>query len=368
MTPRTRGIYEKSPGSGEWWIRYADRTGKIHREKAGTKSSAEKLYSIRKAAVWQDKKFEGSTNRRAVSFAELAQDALEHSRLYKRSASDDEERMRLLLSWFGSTPADELKPSTIEGKLATARKQRRWAPATVNRYKALLSLVYTLATRDGKVTVNPVRLVKRLREDNGVVRYLLPDEETRVRCVIEPKHPERWAAVLFALNTGLRASEQFGLRWRDIDQASGTPQVRLRTTKNGSIRYVPLNSAAQSALRTMAALNGDRTERIFDQQPYRMWFQIALKAADVPEFSWHCLRHTFASRLVMAGVDIRTVAELMGHRTLQMTMRYAHLAPEHKVAAVGKLDSLATDTRTDTDSADARSGKVVQMRKVAVGQ
>jgi len=76
-------------------------------------------------------------------------------------------------------------------------------------------------------------------------------------------------------------------------------------------------------------------------------------AAGLEDFTWHCLRHTFASRLVMAGVDIRTVAELMGHRTLAMTMRYAHLAPDHQRAAVDRLEPTATGTATDNGTRSA---------------
>ena len=85
-----------------------------------------------------------------------------------------------------------------------------------------------------------------------------------------------------------------------------------------------------------------------------------MESAGIENFTWHCLRHTFASRLVMAGVDIRTVAELMGHKSLQMTMRYAHLAPQHTAAAVARLDKAAskadeirgaTDTKTSTSVA-----------------
>jgi site-specific recombinase XerD len=85
------------------------------------------------------------------------------------------------------------------------------------------------------------------------------------------------------------------------------------------------------------------------EQPYRGWFEFALKAAKIEDFTWHCLRRTFASRLVKAGVDIRTVAALMGHKTLQMTMRYAHLAPQHLADAVGRLVNFATDTKADTE-------------------
>jgi integrase len=82
---------------------------------------------------------------------------------------------------------------------------------------------------------------------------------------------------------------------------------------------------------------------------YKHWFNAAFEEAGLREFTWYCLRHMFASRLVMAGVDIRTVAELMGHRTIQMTMRYAHPQPAHSLAAVEKLVTTTwTDTKTDT--------------------
>jgi integrase len=83
----------------------------------------------------------------------------------------------------------------------------------------------------------------------------------------------------------------------------------------------------------------------------RRWFEPAVKAAGLESFTWHCLRHTFASRLVMAGVDIRTVQELLGHKTIAMTVRYSHLAPKHTLAAVERLDTPTeepTDTTTDT--------------------
>ena len=101
----------------------------------------------------------------------------------------------------------------------------------------------------------------------------------------------------------------------------------------------------------------------------RFWFDQAVTDANLADFTWHCLRHTFASRLVMAGVDLRTVQELMGHKTIQMTVRYAHLAPQHRLAAVQRLcDTEAiqkgpSDTRTDTSVPVA-----VQVAPVSVPQ
>jgi site-specific recombinase XerD len=138
--------------------------------------------------------------------------------------------------------------------------------------------------------------------------------------------------------------------------------------KNGETRHIPLNDAAIAALRAAQAV-GSGIPYIFLSatgtrlSSPRFWFDAAVKDAELANFTWHSLRHTFASRLVMSGVDLRTVQELMGHKTIQMTVRYAHLAPEHRLAAVQRLCNTegvhkqANDTRSDTvANADFRQG------------
>jgi hypothetical protein len=115
--------------------------------------------------------------------------------------------------------------------------------------------------------------------------------------------------------------------------------MHLPKTKNGDPRAIPLEYGARVSLGS----NGDAL------QGSRGFFSTALEEASISDYIWHCNRHTFASRLVMAGVDLRTVAELRGHRTLQMVMRYAHLAPEHQASAVDCLVNNGTEgTKSDT--------------------
>ena len=146
------------------------------------------------------------------------------------------------------------------------------------------------------------------------------------------------------------------------------PQVRLSETKNGTVRHVPLNQYAKAALDALKKIGSKPGAEVFVRQSYRGWFELALIAAGIADFTWHCLRHTFASRLVMAGGDLRTVAELMGHKSLQMTMRYAHMAPEHNAAAVDKLVAKGTDTKTDTKPEEAKSAKVAVIGEVQILQ
>jgi integrase len=113
------------------------------------------------------------------------------------------------------------------------------------------------------------------------------------------------------------------------------------------MRHLPLNASAMNALVELRARNGHSEFVCGGIRGPRYWFEPAVAAAALKGFTWHCLRHTFASRLVMAGVGIRTVAELMGHKTLTVTMRYAHLAPDHQRAAVDRLEPTATRTATE---------------------
>jgi site-specific recombinase XerD len=150
-------------------------------------------------------------------------------------------------------------------------------------------------------------------------------------------------------------------------------QIHLPKTKNGDPRTIPLNTVALAALKELLG-EGKITKSVSvfpsarsgeSLQGSRGWFPRALEEAKIADYSWHCNRHTFASRLVMAGVDLRTVAELLGHRTLQMVMRYSHLAPEHQASAVDRLVEGAKNKR-DTKSDTGRPRANFSKRKKAV--
>jgi site-specific recombinase XerD len=360
---KVRGIYEKAPGSGVWWIRYADSMGRIRREKAGPKGAAITLYRKRKTEALQGKKSPENLRAPMVSFAELCRDALAYSKAHKRSYHDDVFRMEPLLARFRERAADSITPQEFEHYLAESAEENEWAAATVNRYRALISLIYRLGIENGKVKENPARLVKHRQENNARVRWLTPDEETRLRAAISEHYPEHMPELNLALNTGLRLSEMYGLAWENVSLARCV--LTVPRSKNGETRHVPLNSLALTALAELRK-RGDGTGPVIRNlkgEPLagqRFWFEPAVSKAKIRSFSWHCLRHTFASRLVMAGVDIRTVQELMGHKSIQMTVRYAHLAPKHTLAAVERLAASAspsegvTDKPTDTKTSTAQ--------------
>ena len=354
---KVKGVFEKVPGSGEWWIRYADATGRIRREKVGNKGAAINLYQKRKTEVRQGVKLPENFREKAVTFGELAEAALDYSKAHKSDHRHDDSRMKSVLEAFRNRAAETITPQEFERWLADEADENNWSPATINRYKALFSLTFRIALENGKIKYNPARLVKRRREDNARVRWLLPAEEIRLKKAIEELGAEHLPELEIALHTGMRRSEQYSLVWSDIDFVNRI--ITVRHTKNGEMRHIRLNRFALAAFEAIRARRGgdgyvftnSRSEHLLSS---RHWFEPAIEKAKIADFTWHCLRHTFASRLVMVGVDLRTVQQLMGHKTIQMTCRYAHLAPEHQLAAVERLceteaaQKEPTDTKTDT--------------------
>jgi site-specific recombinase XerD len=373
---KQRGIYEKVQGSHIWWICYFDADGRKRREKAGRKSDAIDLYRKRKMEALLGKKLPEKLRARKVSFAELAKDALEYSKAHKLSYADDAVRMAKLENWLGQCAAESVSPQEIEHWLLIKAKELK--PATLNRYRALLSLTYRLGMQNGKVMSNPARLVRQRKEENGRVRFLSPEEEHALRAVIQKDCLHHEAELDIALNTGLRRSEQYTLTWSCIDFERKV--LTVPHSKNGETRYVPLNNTAIAALRIAQAHKNDSPCVFLARDGTRLcsprfWFDAAVKEAKLTDFTWHSLRHTFASRLVMKGVDLRTVQELMGHKTIQMTVRYAHLAPQHRLAAVQRLcdteavQTSASDTTTDTklkSPSVAKSASASQAVELAV--
>lgn len=346
------GVFEKVNGSGIWWIRYTNAKGKRVKAKVGTFSQAADVYEQRKAEIRLGVLLP-SVSKRGVRFSELVTDAIKFAAIHHRSAKDFKQRVNLALPVFGDRVAESITTRELQDWMDKVAEERGWTGGTRNRVKSSLSTVFREAMRAGKVSGNPARLIRRSKEPMGRLRFLSEDEEAALRKAIAAALPGRirdegesaFAQLDIALHTGMRRSEQFTATWDQVDLERG--YIYLSTTKNGSDRYVTLNSRALQVLKALkerhkelglpanSTLFHSKREGLIKNP--RKWFATALEQAGINNVTWHTLRHTFASRLVMAGVDLKTVQELMGHKTIAMTARYAHLAPTHKLRALETL-------------------------------
>jgi len=357
---RERGIFERPKGSNFWWVRWCDQHGRLHREKVGPKGLAKDVYAKRKLQVREGKFFPANIRRkREMLFKDLVDLYLEdHSRINKRSWRDDTYRVKPLLEAFGDKALSEITTQDIDrlkGKLA-----QRMAPGTVNRYIGLLKSIFNKGVQWGKTKHNPTKGVKLFKENNSSTRFLTYEEEDRLKAVMKPEH---WRVVEFAFHTGLRRSEQFKLRWRDIDLKNRV--ITIPRTKGGEVRYVDINDTVMTTLQNLPSRL--KSEWVFPSETgvtpknggafVRRVFNPATRRGGLDSIRWHDLRHTFASRLVMKGNDLVTVKELMGHKDVKHTIRYSHLSPGHRRGAVQSLvreeNQIQTDTITDTAPVEA---------------
>ena len=219
------------------------------------------------------------------------------------------------------------------------------APATTNRHLATLKHMITKGVEWEMTTeevLKKVRKVKLLPENNRRLRFLTVDESQEL---IKACSSHLKPIVITALNTGMRKEEILSLEWeKHIDLKHNF--FLLDQTKNGERREIPINGTVRDAL-TGLMRRLDSPYVFVDAEGIRYKdvkrsFKSACRKAGIKDFRFHDLRHTFASHLVMAGIDITTVKDLLGHKTLTMTLRYAHLAPSHRVKAVDILDRKLT--------------------------
>jgi len=346
-TAPVRGVYERDKGSGVWWIRWTDAGGTKRREKVGRKGAAIDLLSIRKADKLQGIKLP-PVGGSGLRFGTLLDDALEHSRAENGERSTQELKLKIerLRPEWGERKPEEITKQEIVRWLQAEKERRGWTAATMNRWQAAFSLVFRVAVDNEKIPTNPAARIRRKTEDNQSIRFLTPEEEGRIRAVLIKKCPSCLPAFVVSLHTGLRASEQWGLRWTDIDLDRRTLTVRKQKSGKGE-RHIRLNQVAVDALTGLRSLTEVSGVPFLNAKgtpmtTHRDWFDPAVKEAKVPDYTWHKNRHTFASRLAMAGVPIHTIANLMGHGTIQMSMRYAHLSPDHNQSAVDRLVEFGT--------------------------
>lgn len=238
-----------------------------------------------------------------------------------------------LAEFFGGILLHEITPDRLE-----AYKQKRLqnvSPSTVNRETAYLRAMLNIALKWGKLQKNPLGKVKMMKEPPGRVKYLTHEQ---IQALLEncshPKAPHLRPIVICALLTGMRKGEILALRWKDIDTRKGL--IHVEDSKNGERRDIPICEELRDEL---LELPKDR-EYVFGKfDNVSNGFLGACRRAGIEDFTFHDLRHTFASHLVMGGTPILVVKELLGHKTLAMTLRYAHLAPKERKTAVDNWGS-----------------------------
>ena len=210
------------------------------------------------------------------------------------------------------------------------RTFRPRSPSTVLHYLCALSSAFRHGIRELHwIESNPVANVTKPKGSRWRTRFLSEDE--RVRLLAESKsHPHLYAAVLLSITTGLRQGELYRLAWADVSEAERW--AVLGQTKNGDPRGVPLVAAALEALRALPRNN----ERLFPFDLTKAW-RAAMRRAEISDFRWHDLRHSAASHLAKSGANAVEIATLLGHRTLGMVRRYAHLANGHTRSLVDRV-------------------------------
>jgi integrase len=244
-------------------------------------------------------------------------------------------------------------------------------PSTVNRKMGSISGVFSRALEWEYITAHPMTKLKQLKVDSiGVVRYLSVDEDKRLRAALDARQDEMrseresaniWRRdrgeepkqslldlqftdhlkpmIIVSLKTGMRRGELFDLKWSSVNFDTKTITVTGNTTKTSDTRHIQMNTEVFTVLEEWKKQSGASPYVFANREGGRFedvksaWLKL-LERAQVIGFRWHDMRHDFASRLVMAGVPLNTVRDLLGHADIKMTLRYAHLAPGTKAAAV----------------------------------
>ncbi len=308
-----------------WWT-YIN--GKQLSLETANKRQAELLEGKLKTLAFEGKHFEKLPGER-ITVAEMLERLIEETVAKKAEGSVKTYRSfkKHLVPFFGPMKLTEVRPQHIveykRQRLVTGIR-----PATLNREISCLSKAFALAVREWEwVRENPCSRVSRERENNKRIRWLRGEEEARLMetCAEEIKD-----IVVFAIHTGMRMDEILSLKWEEVSLSAKTATVSK--SKNYEARTIPLDDEAMAVLRDRHRQRAIHVLHVFpsstgtklDGNNLRKIFRKALDDAGIKDFRFHDLRHTYGTRLAQAGVDIYTIAKLMGHKDIATTMRYLH--------------------------------------------
>jgi integrase len=329
-----------------WWYEFMIDGDPYRRPipEAKTITDAKKAMTKARAAVLNGT-YESPID--SPNFREFAEQVyLLWARQNKRS--DETYKVAALVEYFGNKQLSKITTTMIEKymslrKNGLTRYKRVRSAASVNRELTVLSSLFTLAIREKVVRKNPAAGVKKYHEDNKRIRFLLPEEETRLLAQCKDERAYLRPVIILAIHTGLRRGEILKLAKSDVDLFRNV--IHVRNTKNGKDRLVQINKIARAELLNLVR-QADKHEYLFQNPKTNTYtkdvkhaFQRAREDAKLVNFRFHDLRHTFGSRLAEMGVDSFTIMELMRHSDLRMTERYVHATDPRKRQAVAQLEN-----------------------------
>jgi len=343
------GVFKRGDN---WYISFWFKGKRIKESIGPSRKVAEAVIAKRKAEIAENKYLDKRKELPPIKFHDFAVEFLKWTKVNHKPGSIKRElsNMRTLEKSFGDKNIHEITAESIEDY--KVKRIGEVKASSVNREIAMLKSMLNKAVEWGKLEKAP-KGIKLLKGVKGRLRYLMPDE---VQTLISNCSGHLRPIVIVAIHTGMRKGEFLNLQWSQVDLEKGI--ITLSDTKNDQRRYVPLDETVKATLSEI----GRKGDYVFrgkkDGKPLgwiELSFHNALKKSGIEDFKIHDMRHTFASNLVMAGIDLMTVKELLGHKSIEMTMRYAHLAPEHKMRAVNILDQVLSR------SPDEREKKVVNL-------
>ena len=272
-----------------------------------------------------------------VFFEDFAQEFIDrYSKIYKRSWRSDENSLKHLVGFFKGKYLAGITRSLVE-QYQAARKEEV-APATVNLELACLKKTFNKAIDWGKLEANPAAKVKKFKLNNSREKILDAEEARRL---IECAAPSLRPILIIALKTGMRRGEILSLRWSDINFIKSF--IQIKDTKSGEPRKVPLSPAAREVLKALPR----PSEFIFYNPETKTHiksvvtaYETACARAEIKGLRFHDLRHTFATWYMESGGDVVALSKILGHHSLQMTLRYCNPTEGGMLRAVEKMDGI----------------------------
>lgn len=345
-------LYKRGQSQVLWYTIYVN--GRRIRKSTGTdnKRLAQDIEAKTRTEIREGRFFQKDQGNKKT-FTDMTDRYMQEYAVEKapKSVLIDTVSLKHLLPVFGDEYLSQITPDHIV-RYKTQRRRENAAASSINKELAFCKHAFNLAIREWEwVRDNPFSKVSMEKLPSLRVRYLTREEFERLHQVCNDRLKP---IVLLAVNTGMRQDEILSLTWQNVDLSRGA--ITLEHTKNGERRGIPMIETVKKLLSEQNKVRHIKSDYVFttstgtkiDASKVRNWFRQACKKAGITDFRFHDLRHTCASWLAQNGVDLYVVQRILGHKTIAMTMRYAHLAPDNLRAGLNTLNTAETATKTAT--------------------